>query len=102
MGRRFICRQPRLCRGTGIYSPYHEADFWYDLGHVYEQSFNFSSDAIALYDDLDPTAAPLEIREMATQSILEKAGSMQSATSILKGLKVGIPQVCLMQITRMI
>ena len=25
---------------------------------------------------------------------LEKAGPMQSATSILKGLKIGIPQVC--------
>ncbi|KAF8806853.1 Glutamyl-tRNA amidotransferase subunit A, mitochondrial [Phlegmacium glaucopus] len=49
-------------------------------------------DAIAVHDDLDPTAAPREIRELATRITLEKAGSMLSATSILRGLRVGIPQ----------
>jgi len=49
-------------------------------------------DAIALHDELDPTAAPHEIRETATRVTREKAGSVQSATSILKGLKIGIPQ----------
>jgi hypothetical protein len=53
-----------------------------------------SSDAIAVHDELDPTAAPPEIREMASRIAFEKAGQMQSATSILKGLKIGIPQVC--------
>ena len=54
-----------------------------------------SSDAIALHDELDPTAAPHDIREMATRTTLEKIGPVQSATSVLKGLKIGIPQVCL-------
>jgi len=49
-------------------------------------------DVIALHDDLDPTAAPREIREMAAQIALEKAGSIQSTTSILKDLKIGVPQ----------
>jgi aspartyl-tRNA(Asn)/glutamyl-tRNA(Gln) amidotransferase subunit A len=49
-------------------------------------------DAIALHDELDPTAAPREIREMASRIALEKAGPTQSPTSILKGLKIGIPQ----------
>jgi hypothetical protein len=55
---------------------------------------HFSSDAVACHDELDPTAAPREIRELASRITLEKAGPMQSATSILKGLKIGIPQVC--------
>jgi hypothetical protein len=54
-----------------------------------------SLDAIALHDELDPTAAPDDIREMATRTTLEKIGPIKSATSILKGLKIGIPQVCL-------
>jgi len=49
-------------------------------------------DAIAFHDDLDPTAAPREIREMATQISLERAGSTQKAASILKGLRIGVPQ----------
>ncbi|KAF8159381.1 amidase signature domain-containing protein, partial [Crassisporium funariophilum] len=49
-------------------------------------------DTIAVHDDLDPTAAPQEIRELASQGIQKQITSSRSMGSILQGLSVGIPQ----------
>ncbi|KAF8972790.1 amidase signature enzyme [Flammula alnicola] len=46
-------------------------------------------DRIAIYDDLDPTAAPTEIRNLASQ---HASANTSSAASVLHGLRVGIPQ----------
>ncbi|PPQ86108.1 hypothetical protein CVT25_003675 [Psilocybe cyanescens] len=56
--------------------------------HTTKQLF----DHIALYDELDPTSAPNEIREQASRHLAEKAFSTDSSLSILKGLRIGVPQ----------
>ncbi|KDR80806.1 hypothetical protein GALMADRAFT_241253 [Galerina marginata CBS 339.88] len=49
-------------------------------------------DRIALYDSLDPTSAPKEIRGTAQKYTDERILSVQSNGSILNGLRIGIPQ----------
>ncbi|KAF4611140.1 hypothetical protein D9613_007113 [Agrocybe pediades] len=49
-------------------------------------------DQIAVYDGLDPTSAPVEIREKAYSHSMERLTSQKTETSILEGLKIGIPQ----------
>ncbi|KAH9479300.1 Glutamyl-tRNA(Gln) amidotransferase subunit A, mitochondrial [Psilocybe cubensis] len=49
-------------------------------------------DQIALYDELDPTSAPNEIRAKAFKHIEERTVHKEGAVGILKGLRVGIPQ----------
>ncbi|KAF5316644.1 hypothetical protein D9619_006247 [Psilocybe cf. subviscida] len=45
-------------------------------------------DSIARYDDKDPTAAPTDIRTLASQH----TASVLSSSPILQGLRIGIPQ----------
>lgn len=52
-------------------------------------------DHIALYDELDPTSAPNEIREMASKHLAEKSLQIDSSVSVLRGLRIGVPQVSL-------
>ncbi|KAF8202429.1 Glutamyl-tRNA amidotransferase subunit A, mitochondrial [Pholiota molesta] len=46
-------------------------------------------DRVAQYDSLDPTSAPSEIRSLASQQV---SNLMKSNSSILQGLRIGIPQ----------
>ena len=58
-----------------------------------------SPGVIACYDPLDPTAAPPEIRESAAFQTQRRLN--ESSQSILKALKIGVPQVGLQLLTRL-
>lgn len=53
----------------------------------------FVPESIAKYDDLDPTAAPIEIRQLASE---HAASNIASSAEVLRGLRIGIPQVCVL------
>jgi len=55
-----------------------------------------SEDQVAVYDPMDPTSTPEEVRKKSLIHTTERISSQETCTSILNGLKVGVPQVKLL------
>ena len=55
-----------------------------------------TKDILNVFDDKDPTAAPEEVRRRAALDTHERMNIWDKASGSLKGLRIGVPQVCVL------